>query len=225
MIDNRLADQLFIVGSKCDSIYFRAQGGHLLAQNRREAIFDQTMKNFVTGDHQSDRCLAKGFNRQHRAVLPYFACPHISGEGMILGGIVDVTPELLQIILRQGRGVDLKQSVGGSQQVDLALMGVILPGNAFACQGIGQNSGGLVFVDFVLLQIDDVEIIFSKFLEVAQIFVADRMTFTKGGTLKIAGSNLGYVVGQLGADGINIEILSGLEKTDKIKVWDKPIEK
>ena len=26
------------------------------------------------------------------------------------------------------------------------------------------------------------------------------------------------------SDGINIEILSGLTKTDKIKIWDKPIQ-
>ena len=26
------------------------------------------------------------------------------------------------------------------------------------------------------------------------------------------------------SDGINIEILAGLEKTDKIKIWDKPIK-
>ena len=27
------------------------------------------------------------------------------------------------------------------------------------------------------------------------------------------------------SDGINIEIISGLEKTDKIKIWHKPIKK
>jgi hypothetical protein len=33
----------------------------------------------------------------------------------------------------------------------------------------------------------------------AQVFIADRVALVKGGTLEFSGSNLGNVVGQLGA--------------------------
>jgi len=103
---------------------------------------------------------------------------------------------------RQGGGVDFKQPVGGRQQVDLALMGLILPGNTIAGQGFCQNGGGLVFMDLVFCQIDDVQVVFTELLKVANIVVADRVALVKGGTLEFPGANLGNVMGQLSPNGI-----------------------
>jgi len=65
-------------------------------------------------------------------------------------------------------------------------VGLILPGNTFSGQGICQNRNCLVLVDFVIFQIDQVEIIFAEFLEMAQVFITDCVAFMKGGTFEFA---------------------------------------
>jgi hypothetical protein len=81
-------------------------------------------------------------------------------------------------------------------------MGLILPDNSLTGQGLRQNCGCLVLVDFVLFQIDYIQVIFTEFLEMAKVFIADGMAFMKGGALELTGSNLGNVMGQFGADRI-----------------------
>ena len=68
-------------------------------------------------------------------------------------------------------------------------MGLILPGNTVAGKRLGQNSGGLVFVDLVVFQVDDVKIVLAKLLQAAKVIVADGVALVKGGALEFAGAN------------------------------------
>ncbi len=49
-------------------------------------------------------------------------------------------------------------------------------------------------MNFVFIEVDDVEMIFPHFLKSAQIFVADRMSFVKGSAFEFPGTDLGHIV-------------------------------
>jgi hypothetical protein len=57
-------------------------------------------------------------------------------------------------------------------------------------------------MNFVLCQVNQVKVVFPQLLKMAQIFIADRMVFLKGGTFEFPGANLGDIVGKLSSDGI-----------------------
>ena len=57
-------------------------------------------------------------------------------------------------------------------------------------------------MNFVLGQIEEVKVVFTQFLKVAQILIADGMALAKGRTLEFAGPNLRNIVGKLCADSI-----------------------
>ena len=52
-------------------------------------------------------------------------------------------------------------------------------------------------MDFVLSQVNQVKVVFTQLLKMAQILIADCMAFLKGGTFEFTGANLGDIVGQL----------------------------
>ena len=64
----------------------------------------------------------------------------------------------------------------------------------------GKKRRRLIFVDFVL-NVDEVKMVFTQFLQVANVIVADRVAFAKGRALKLAGTNFSDVVGQFRSDG------------------------
>ena len=84
-----------------------------------------------------------------------------------------------------------------------------MPSLGLSSQGIpsparllGKDRCGLVFVDFIIGQIDEVEVVLAQLLQVADILVADFMALAKGRPLELAGPDLGDVVSQPGADGV-----------------------
>jgi hypothetical protein len=50
-------------------------------------------------------------------------------------------------------------------------------------------------MNFIILEVNDIEVIFSHFLETAEIFVADLVPFVKGCAFILPGANFGHVVG------------------------------
>ncbi len=46
-------------------------------------------------------------------------------------------------------------------------------------------------MDFVLRQVNQVKVVFTQLLKMAQIFIADGMAFLKGGALEFARANFG----------------------------------
>jgi hypothetical protein len=60
-----------------------------------------------------------------------------------------------------------------------------------------QYSGRLIFMDFVLSQVNQVKVVFTQLLKMAQIFIADRMAFLKGSAFELSRTNLGDIMGQL----------------------------
>jgi hypothetical protein len=50
-------------------------------------------------------------------------------------------------------------------------------------------------MNFVFIEVNDIEMIFPHFLKTAQIFVADGMAFLKGCSFEFSGTNLGHIVG------------------------------
>ena len=51
-------------------------------------------------------------------------------------------------------------------------------------------------MDFVLSQVNQVKVVFTQFLKMAQIFIADRMAFLKGGAFELPGANFSNIMGQ-----------------------------
>ena len=64
----------------------------------------------------------------------------------------------------QGGGVDVQQAVNCGPQGDFAFPGIVVPLDILPRQGIGQNGGRLVFMDFIFLEIHQVEMVFAKLL-------------------------------------------------------------
>ena len=52
-------------------------------------------------------------------------------------------------------------------------------------------------MNFIVFQVDDVEVVFPHFLKTTQIFVADRVPFMKRGTFEFSGTNFGHIMCQL----------------------------
>ena len=155
------------------------------------------MKDLAAGDHQAGPGLAQGSDRDHAAVLAGDGGGPFDGARFMTSGMARVAATSSPFFTRvwlcrvahmtsstmlkaaSAGGVDRKQTVDGRLQTDLAFLGIVLPGNTFAGQSLGQNRGRLVFMDFVIFQIDQVEVIFAEFLQMAEVFIADRVALAE----------------------------------------------
>ena len=81
----------------------------------------------------------------------------------------------------------------------LPSLGIVLPDDPLTGQGSGQNRRGLIFVDFIRLQVNDIEVIFPQTLEAAEIFLANGVALTEGGAFEFPRPDFGDIVGQLRA--------------------------
>jgi hypothetical protein len=57
-------------------------------------------------------------------------------------------------------------------------------------------------VDFILLEVDQVEVVFAQLLQVADIFIADGMPLAKSRPLEFARTDLRDIMGQVRAHGL-----------------------
>jgi len=97
---------------------------------------------------------------------------------------------------RQRCGVNREQTISFCYQLDFSLPRLILPDNTFAGQSRGQNGRCLIFMYFVIGQVNGIEMVFSQFLKMAQVIIADRMPHAEGRSLEHAGTDFGDIVGK-----------------------------
>ena len=177
------------------------------------------MIDFVAGDDQAGFSLRQGAHCQHRAVLTGKARGPLDGgafhdqgdgpgganefpllhHGMIMEG--GAHHLIHQIKRSQGLDAHLEQTVPIGIEIDFSFPGIILPGHSLAGQGPGQDGRSFVLMDFIGLEIDDVEVVFPQALHAADIVLADGVTLAEGGTLEFSRSNLGDIMCQFGPDG------------------------
>ena len=99
----------------------------------------------------------------------------------------------------QSLNVHLEQAVPSRTQIDLPFPGVVLPGNALTGQGPGQKRRGLIFVNFIRFQVNNIQVIFSQTLEAAEIFITNGVALAEGGAFELPRPDFGDIVGQLRA--------------------------
>jgi hypothetical protein len=78
-------------------------------------------------------------------------------------------------------------------QRDFAFFRLILPNDPLSAKGVRQNRSGLVLMNLVVGQIDEIEMVFTELLQMAYIFLANFMAFSKGRSLEFVGSYFGDV--------------------------------
>jgi hypothetical protein len=74
--------------------------------------------------------------------------------------------------------------------------------HSIAGKGVAKDQGGIVFVDFVLFEVKDIEVILPQALEMADVPFAYGVIFPEGGTLEFTGPYFRDIVSELGAHGI-----------------------
>ncbi|MCK4853509.1 MAG: hypothetical protein KAT31_04595 [Bacteroidales bacterium] len=52
-------------------------------------------------------------------------------------------------------------------------------------------------MNFIFFQIDQIKVVFAQFLKMTQIFITDRVAFSKGRPLEFAGTDFSDIVDQL----------------------------
>ncbi len=188
-----LADEVGVVRGEAHPGHLGAQRRHLLGQDRRETVLDQAAENLAAGHHDAGSGAAQRPHRKHAAVLP--------GDGRCaldrraLHHQRDGAGGAHQLALRdqgvgvQGRAHHLIDHIEGRQRRRANLQEAV-------------DGGRLVLVDFILRQVDDVEVVLAELLQVADVLVADRVPLAEGRTLELPGPDLGDVVRQLGPDRI-----------------------
>jgi hypothetical protein len=70
-------------------------------------------------------------------------------------------------------------------------------GHSFAGKGITEDQGCVVLVDFVLFEIEDIEMIFSQTLEMTDVPVANGVIFSEGRAFEFAWAYFRDIVGEL----------------------------
>jgi hypothetical protein len=79
---------------------------------------------------------------------------------------------------------------------------VVFPNHPFSGQGVGQDGRGLIFVNFIGLEIDHVEVILTQALEAAEVVFTDGVALSESRTFELPWADLGDIVGQLDAYGL-----------------------
>jgi len=67
---------------------------------------------------------------------------------------------------------------------------------------VAKDQSSVVFVDFVLLEVQDIEVIFSQALEMTDVPVAYGVIFPEGGTFEFTGAYFRDIVSELGAHSV-----------------------
>ena len=65
-----------------------------------------------------------------------------------------------------------------------------------------NNDGIVGGPDFVILQIDEIQVVFAQLLQMAQVFIADCVPLVEGRALELTGTNLGNIMGQFRSHGL-----------------------
>jgi hypothetical protein len=101
-----------------------------------------------------------------------------------------------------------QQTVSLGEEPHLSLLGGPFTSHAVAGKGFAEDQGGVIFVEFVLFEVQDIEVIFSQALEVTDVPLTNRMVFSKSGALELAGPYFRDIVCELSAHGVlNFEFL------------------
>jgi hypothetical protein len=74
--------------------------------------------------------------------------------------------------------------------------------HAIAGKRLTKDQGSVVFVDFILFEVQDIEVIFSQALKVTDVSVAYGVIFPEGGTFEFTGAYFRDVVSELGAHSV-----------------------
>jgi hypothetical protein len=92
-------------------------------------------------------------------------------------------------------GVNNKQPVFFCVKIDFPFLGIIFPNDTISGKRFGLDCCGLILVNFVFFQIDKVEVVFPKSLQMADIFITDGVALAKSRTLKLAGTDFRDIMG------------------------------
>ncbi len=137
-----------------------------------------------------------------------------------------------QIESSQGLDMHFHKTVPGGVEIDFAFSRVVLPEDTVAAQSPGQDGCGLVFMYFILLQLQDIEVVLPQTLKTAKIIFADGVALAKGGALELSRANFRDVVGQLephrvfeldGFHHVNASLASPRSRRlEKVRSWGTP---
>jgi hypothetical protein len=94
----------------------------------------------------------------------------------------------------QSSGIDYQKTVSFCEQINFPLPRTVLPGDTISSQSCGQNDCRLVFVDLIIGQIKDVQVVLAQPLEMAEISLTHCVTSAKGWSFELAWTDLGNVM-------------------------------
>jgi hypothetical protein len=102
----------------------------------------------------------------------------------------------------QRGGVYHKKPVSLCEESDFSFFWRFFTFHSIAGKRVTQDQSGLIFVNFVLFEIEDIEVIFSQTLEMTDVPVAYGVIFPEGGAFEFTGAYFRYIVSELGAHSV-----------------------
>ena len=203
-----------IIRGEGDPHHLGAHFIHFSAQDRFKLILDQVRKDLASGDQDAHLRPSQRFYLEKSAagagdrngLLDNFRPDHQRNGAKRRNGLSLLHRKIVmaggahhfgqEVDLGQCLRVYLKQPVMRCDQIDLALRGFTLPGDAVAAERIGHRNGGIVFVEAPFLDLQDIKVAFPQPLQMTDIGLRDLVPFSECRTFELASADFSDIMGK-----------------------------